>query len=277
MNLFFESKHFKLARFLMPLLSSVPRVIQQFLRNTTLIIRRSLRDNGDKLSITADRAFLRNAYIPAVILLEGSAAGGGGGGGEGALGPGVALARRAQCVNFLYFGTAEVCDWPVEYLLCCVEMVVGCIVGGSRLEGARLVGLLDPERDPPELRDPELRAIYDQSADLNLLYNFKTRQEGAKRALCVPSVADDPFWKSVWSRRRCETCGLLPGSITTVFQACSLCLDPSVGRFCCKEPCFAAFWRGGHKNTCAGRDKMKRRKEGGGGGGGGGGSSGGTK
>jgi hypothetical protein len=39
------------------------------------------------------------------------------------------------------------------------------------------------------------------------------------------------------------------------FQACSLCKDPAAGRFCCKDPCFAAFWKGGHKNECKGRDK----------------------
>jgi hypothetical protein len=53
------------------------------------------------------------------------------------------------------------------------------------------------------------------------------------------------------------------------FQVCSLCNDPSVGLFCCKEPCFATFWRGGHKRVCTGRDKLKKKgKEIGGGGGG---------
>jgi hypothetical protein len=42
-------------------------------------------------------------------------------------------------------------------------------------------------------------------------------------------------------------------------QVCSLCNDPAAGRFCSRDPYFAAFWRGGHKNTRAGRDKRKKK------------------
>jgi hypothetical protein len=90
-----------------------------------------------------------------------------------------------------------------------------------------------------------------------------------------------PFAAEVYASLRCGTCGRVP-SITALqqnrrpFQLCSLCHDPAVGRFCCKEPCFAAFWRGGHKLVCAGRDKRGKKDGGPGGGGSGGGGGGGA-
>jgi hypothetical protein len=165
--------------------------------------------------------------------------------------PESAAARRRCCLRTLRMVTRY--DVDASEALFLTGACFGAIMraggeSGTVREGARVFS-------PADLQNG------DYSAALDMLFNnFSVRVEGDKRRPeeWVPSC---PYLGPLWRRKSCATCGLLPGAVTAKpFQACSLCLDPAVGRFCCKEPCFAAFWRGGHKKECAGRDKLKKNK-----------------
>jgi hypothetical protein len=75
-----------------------------------------------------------------------------------------------------------------------------------------------------------------------------------------------PFASEIFAPLRCGTCQRIPSAAALAqgrrFQVCSLCEDPAVGRFCCRTPCFGAFWLGGHKGTCAGRHKLNTSPKG---------------
>jgi hypothetical protein len=108
------------------------------------------------------------------------------------------------------------------------------------------------------------RRLENERAELTFL-SFFTDGAGDQRRFADEWVPLNPFLGALFRRYCCRTCRVLSAPDVKL-QVCSLCKDPAAGLFCCKEPCFAAFWRGGHKNECAGRDKMKKekKKEGGG-------------
>jgi hypothetical protein len=114
---------------------------------------------------------------------------------------------------------------------------------GQKLEG--------PVADVPAAT--ELLQIYWEAGE--------TDSKGLRRvADWIPS---DPFLGPIYRSRCCKNpaCGILPAKAHEQFLFCSLCKDPAAGRFCCKDPCFAAFWKGGHNRECAGRHKLKEAKK----------------
>jgi hypothetical protein len=123
-------------------------------------------------------------------------------------------------------------------------------------------------------RAPELGAL--PAAEMHLSHLTQGGDSDSlepREVLPVVRSGALPYAAEVYASLRCGTCGRVPGEGQKAFSFCSLCRDPAAGRFCCKEPCFAAFWWGGHKLVCKGRDKAKGTGRAGGGGGGGGGGS----
>jgi hypothetical protein len=210
--------------------------------------------------------FLRNMFVPITLFIEerGSDASGGSGGGAGlesTLSAEAAATRRFTCASFwTAFIFLRNTTGAAVFLM--IANVFGTMLGLTMAEGARTFtgGYMDlPDQSANRLPAAAylLRAHFSEDAS-----------DGKRKPLY--EVALDPFYGPIYRKYCCVTCGLLPGR--AAFQVCSLCKDPAVGHFCCKEPCFAAFWRGGHKNTCAGRDKMKKKGKGGSGGSGGAGA-----
>jgi hypothetical protein len=207
-------------------------------------------------------AFLHNVLSFAVPLLDASSGGDDDDDDDeeevsGALSHEVAAARRGLCIDFLhaYFRSERAREPSDMELATCF----GTLLGLPYSEGVRI---FHPEwkLDPSKELDAGKRWFILPS-ELHMLLEFQddSNSEGGKRR---PQewVPTHPFLGPVYRRYSCRTCGLLPGAVRDKpFQACSLCLDPAVGRFCCKEPCFAAFWKGGHKKECAGRDKWKKK------------------
>jgi hypothetical protein len=105
---------------------------------------------------------------------------------------------------------------------------------------------------------------FDLPSDVALLYEnyLQLDYTGEHAKIMVDLVSEDEFLAPLYYSRACKSCGLVPRDPAGAFLFCSLCRDPAAGRFCCKDPCFAAFWKGGHKHECAGRDKLKKRKDG---------------
>jgi hypothetical protein len=201
------------------------------------------------LPLPGARAFLHNALVFALVLLDASLSSGGeeAAGGPQPLSPEAAGARRRICIDFL-IDNAKRDAGPSLYDL---ATSFGTVLGSSLLVGMRL---FHPDCTPA----PGMEAAWSQPAEAHLLYRYCAVLGDKGRP--QEWITSCPFLGPLSRRRLCRTCGLVPGAVTDKpFQACSLCLDPSVGRFCCKEPCFAAFWRGGHKRECAGRDKMKKK------------------
>jgi hypothetical protein len=129
-----------------------------------------------------------------------------------------------------------------------VASVIGTALGLTMREALDHVGV-DPGDDWLGV---------DRPAALCILQRYAV--DGRRVVEWVPS---DPFLGPLYRGRCCSTCGLLPGAGNKLFQVCSLCKDPKAGQFCCKDPCFAAFWKAGHKKECAGRDKLKKKDKGG--------------
>jgi hypothetical protein len=206
-------------------------------------------------------AFIRNAFTPALVCLEAATGGAAGAQPEAAgdsLTPEVASARRALCLTALDDTTRSPLVEQIWFssFQHTIGILAGSVLGVSFKEGLQFLTspYLELHNDPR----------YGFPAELHMLYLFLDKEGDKRRA--VESLYSDPYFGPIFRRRACRSCGLLPGDVTDKpFQACSLCLDPSVGRFCCKEPCFAEFWKGGHKKECAGRDKMKKKGKKGGG------------
>jgi hypothetical protein len=185
--------------------------------------------------------FLSNMLPSALVALEARE---GGPEADASLSPAAAAARRTLCLSFL----KEVSGSASQTLLA-LSAAVGILLNCIAQEAARKVG---PGYDVSHWN------AKDVSAALSLIHSTGTAEDGKVRV--QDKVINNAFLGPLYRRRCCAVCGLLPDSADKLFQACSLCLDPSVGRFCCKEPCFAAFWKGGHKHECAGRDKLKKKK-----------------
>jgi hypothetical protein len=67
-----------------------------------------------------------------------------------------------------------------------------------------------------------------------------------------------PFAAEVYNSLRCVTCGKVPSATAAIlnqrFSFCARCGDRRY-RFCSRHPCFAAFWKNGHKNECKAKNK----------------------
>jgi hypothetical protein len=228
---------------------------RQVLKGLSRVYANTKEGKKEDAPAPALSTLLSNVLPPIVICIDTYLAGD-----SDSLAPSAAAARRGLCAG-LFSGsiqgasTGPLCSAPD--LIKNMGMVFGTAAGRSLREGVRLSAMVGEDGGT----DPN----YDAAASFHVLDLFCTGTEAAsggdnsgKRRVGVDMVLTDPFLAPLARRWCCRTCGLL-GSATKSFQACSLCLDPSVGRFCSKEPCFAAFWRGGHKRDCAGRDKMKKK------------------
>jgi hypothetical protein len=196
----------------------------------------------------ARAAFAVNLMVPLVVLLEGS---------------GVDLeafaARRRCCLHVL----TDVMFRPPQdsdAFLLRMLAALGTAVGKTRRAAKEMIiGVTDPDTSQLPAAAVLLIAFFS--------YNLTTNPEGKRAA--ESWVPADPFLGPVYRKYSCRVCGFLPARSTLQFQVCSLCGDPAEGRFCSKTPCYAEYWRGGHKNTCAGRHKHKKKGAEGGGAGGG--------
>jgi uncharacterized membrane protein YgcG len=199
---------------------------------------------------------LCNVLPPLIVFSEGS-------GLDERLSPEAAAARRALCIECLITYFSKFHHISGTAALCFLISLIGTALGKTMRETGEFLF-----RDPLDLK--EAPAVF------SILHGY-TNTAGGEKCRPMDWVPSDPFLGPIYRSRCCTNpnCGLLPGDPYLQFQVCSLCKDPAVGHFCCKEPCFAAFWRAGHKDTCAGRDKHKKKGKGGGGGGGDGGGGGG--
>jgi hypothetical protein len=196
--------------------------------------------------------FMRHVFVSALVCLEGRP------GAAGALPREVADARRrltftkldARLHLALPQGSSTV------DILEDLAMVFGTALNLSYGDALHLFA---PSLKPKA--DDGTKIVVEFPAEYLCVFEM-TVPEGDKRRLRNEALLSDPFLGPLCRKFACGTCGLLPGKVHEQFLFCSLCRDPAAGRFCCKEPCFAAFWKGGHKKECAGRDKLKKRGEG---------------
>jgi hypothetical protein len=200
---------------------------------------------------------LVNLYTPMVVLLD--AAAGSGSAGRETLSPEAATRRLYLCCRAL-MDSIDVNDMYPRAFAQHYLNAFGTLRGQTYGESAEQLNMAWAAL-PALLRLPASYTLL-----LMLHPNVSADSHAFKVEDWVPS---DPFLGPVYCKYSCTVCGLLPAKATQQFQVCSLCKDPAAGQFCCKEPCFAAFWRAGHKNTCAGRDKLKQIRKGVKGGGGG--------
>jgi hypothetical protein len=192
--------------------------------------------------------YLRNVLAPALVCLEGSC------GAECALSPAAAAARREVYLTGLPLCVSSGESIP-RLILPEVGLFVGSILGGKMREG---LAVLNPSYANAAAVEP----LLDLPADLHLLYTFGTEvceEDGKRRA--KDWIPENPYVGPIYLKRSCRACGILPlHEDDKAFQVCSLCNDPAAGRFCSRDPCFVAFWKGGHKKECSGRDKIKELK-----------------
>jgi hypothetical protein len=221
-----------------------------------------MTDNGTLSFLSQGKAVLDNVLVPWIFALEGSRGGGGEGGEGGGLSPEAAASRCKMCVMMLS-SVVRGEETTNSDILMGIVLCLGTMLDTPIGEASDHFGLA-------VVASP---AINQAPAVMGLLLKYYADATTEGKAKPCDWVSSDPFLSILYRARSCSTCGLLPGEPHLQFQVCSLCKDPAVGHFCCKEPCFAAFWRAGHKNTCAGRDKQKKKGKGGGGGGGGGAGS----
>jgi uncharacterized membrane protein YgcG len=237
----------------------------QFREFSNMIMRFSKRSpqGSDLPLLPHHKTFLANLCVPLIVFLEGFGAE------NEALSPEASARRRRLCagewVTMLtrrrggdkYTGTD---------VLIHITKIFGTMLGLTMDQAAQTLtgGHVKPN------------ALAGRTPTVVPFLHFSAHYTADRETRKVEDwVLSDPFLGPVYRSCCCTSCGLLPGKIHQQFQVCSLCKDPAVGQFCCKDPCFAAFWRGGHKNTCVGRDKVKKKGKGGGGGGGDGGGGGG--
>jgi hypothetical protein len=202
------------------------------------------------------KTLLYNVFIPWIIALEdaNSSSGNGGGG----LSPEAAANRRQMCILLLCSLVQQEVTNNTDILMG-ITLCLGTMLEETIGEAADRLGLVVGPTS----------AINQAPAVIGLLLKHYTEPGTDGKLKPDDWILRDPYMAPFYRARCCSVCGLLPAKPETQFQVCSLCKDPAAGQFCCKEPCFAAFWRGGHKNTCVGRDKMKKKGKAGGGGAGG--------
>jgi hypothetical protein len=223
-----------------------------------------------------EAALCRAALLPALVCLEGAA--NSGDAGSGTTGGGAtseersaAAARRAACCGALrVWASTQLRIEPVRPSTMRFKHVLSIIAGtvagwtmGEAMDKVTSVGFTTRLLPARESQSAGLRRGLRAPCNVVFLNDLASNPhpENANKRVVEPWVPSNPFLGPKYWSRCCMSCGHLPEDVfDKPFQLCSLCKDPAVGRFCCKEPCFAAFWRGGHMNTCAGRDKMKKRK-----------------
>jgi hypothetical protein len=207
-------------------------------------------------------AFLVNMYVPLIIFLEGSSSGTTSGGGGSSSSGGAkgdedlseeALARRRRlCLaHIVGHALAEQGAREKMYLLLLISSV-GMAAGGTMGRGRELVTGDEDDAIAPQV-----------PAALTMLHSVYSNPAPGGKRVVEDWVPSDPFLGPLFRSRCCSTCKMLPAGATTAYMFCSACKDPKAGRFCCKDPCFVAFWKAGHKKTCAGLDKLKEAKKGG--------------
>jgi uncharacterized membrane protein YgcG len=232
------------------------------------------KSEGDSALKPQHRALVVNMCVPLVIFLDESTSGGGSGGSGGGSSSGGGASRSsgggkqselspAAAASRRYLCTSLITECLRRENLLGTEMFIHlCYAFGTMLGlsvGAAADLLMGAE-------EPSSERAKAPAASALLHYHTSTNPDGKRKV--EDWVPLDPFLGPLYRRDCCVSCGLLPGHSSKQFQVCSLCKDPAAGQFCCKDPCFAAFWRGGHRDTCAGRDKLKKKKRKGTGGGG---------
>jgi hypothetical protein len=196
---------------------------------------------GDKvLLMPAAASFLRAVLVPTFVLREGAPPLG------PPLSPEASTARR----SVFLFEVPNIRE--TSHVLQLIGSYIGSVRGRSMREGmASVVGEMH-EMMPLEFIVP---------ADVQFMYTY-VHDEGSK-CRAPAWILTDAYLGPVYNKYKCSTCGLLPGEVHALFSVCSLCKDSKAGRFCSKDPCFITAWKNGHKDTCAGRDKMKKKAKGG--------------
>jgi hypothetical protein len=197
--------------------------------------------------------FLTNVAAPALVCAEGAYPENASKSWEGHAEPGsdpltpsAVAARRRCCQALLMF--LDGCTVRSEQAAQLLATAVGTAVGCSLREALDACSLQAGQGGEDCL---------DRPSAVRMLYWYVKAWGPDKMHL----VTSDPFLGPLYRRRSCATCGTLRGESDPEYRLCSLCKDPAVGRFCCKDPCFASFWKGGHSKTCAGRDKLKEAKK----------------
>jgi hypothetical protein len=220
-------------------------------------------------------SLVANMLTPLVVFFESTSGGGGGNGGSGGDSSGggddrsvdrwnkglsseAAAARRKLCLLHLDFFQPN--PMRLETFFTLMAICFGLILRLNYPQAVQLVqGPGFPDLETREVTDPDTAMTAFALHTMSMKALGPSLSPDKRKPLAwVPS---DPFLGPLLRRRACSNCGLLPPDFMQCFQICSLCKDPAAGQFCCREPCFAAFWRGGHKNTCAGRGKGKKGKE----------------
>jgi hypothetical protein len=141
-----------------------------------------------------------------------------------------------------------------------LSLVGGALLGGNLWDGLSLFQPTPTENYARAYGVDEGLDIMKVPADLAILHQFCTVSTEGDKVHVHPWVLSDPYLGPVYRQRCCFSCGLIPKMYCDkAFAYCALCRDPAAGRFCCKEPCFAAAWAAGHKKECAGRDKLRKK------------------
>jgi hypothetical protein len=232
---------------------------------------------------TACGAYVVNSLIPYLVLCSGSSGGGGGGGGGGdrgaragrTLSPEAAASRRQLCLRTVY-QLVDLAPYIAPEFTHKTLIVMGTALGLTFQEADKLMVYRgDTAAAGPGEPPKRAAALRDLPASVLLLSLFAKDVDEGRKHKVMDFVHSDPFLGPLYRERCCSVCGLLPGDFVAELKVCALCKDPAAGQFCCKDPCFATFWKNGHKNTCRGRDKAGKGKGKKGGGSGAGSSSGG--
>jgi hypothetical protein len=138
-----------------------------------------------------------------------------------------------------------------------LSVAMGTALGLSVKEGLEMIGVDSALLEMPGGEE-------NTPAALQLMYRGTKTPEGPAAARgyeVAGQVQADRYFGALYANRKCATCGIIPKEFAKTYAFCSACGDPKAGRFCCKDPCFVAFWKGGHKNECAGRHKLKEAKK----------------
>jgi hypothetical protein len=162
--------------------------------------------------------------------------------------PQAAAARRHQCLSTISHKLETMRNARALDMLYNLGIAVGCVLGGTAAAGMKALS-------PGLVVSPNAPKLH-EAADVTMLYTVADPVGDKRRPF--EGIPENAFLGPTCRQRACRTCGLLPGEMSVLFPFCSLCRDPAVGRFCSREPCFAAFWKGGHKRECTGRDKKKK-------------------
>jgi hypothetical protein len=172
-------------------------------------------------------------------------------------GEGLLVPLRRSCgieaVNSLFDGSNDLEEQGMLRYM--ISICLGTALGLTMLEGESAVY-------PLKMGDRTATADKQYPAALYFLETLAETTADGSRMFINSEALRNPYVVALKRRCCCTTCGRLP-PLEKTFPHCALCRDPACGRFCSKRPCFEAFWRAGHRDTCAGRGKGKGDKKGG--------------